>query len=133
MATHTVRLAKFDEADFDATNDFLSALDSIFDNRWFCSNEEQWKEWDDDDPDKTLMLRIQHELGFEESCDPDDVDNRLIIYEFVKRKFRACECGWRSVIMAADILVRAACDPMVDTVEWHPMIERMLEDVMLGE
>lgn len=129
----SIRLAKADQEDFEKTRVFLQCCESLFDNRWACSSDEQWQDWDDEDEDKIAILKLRKQLARDEDCDEDEIDNRILLFEFVKYKYRGCDCNWRRVIMAADVLIYNACDPMQDTVEWHPFIERALEDAILGE
>lgn len=133
MSTHTLRLARFDEKDYDKTLSFLQIMEQLFDNRWACSHDGQWEEWDDDDEDKRKLLSIRKELAAEEGYSEEDVDNRLVLFEFIKQKYRGIDCHWRRVLMAAEVLADNVCDPLQDTVEYHPYIERALEDSILGE
>lgn len=128
-----IRLAKADDEDFATTREFLQCCDNLFENRWACCSDEQWQDWNDEDEDKKEILQLRRQLALYEDCDEDEIDNRILLFEFIKQKYRTCECNWRRVVMAADVLIKNACDPMQDTVEWHPFIERILDDAILGE
>lgn len=128
-----IRLAKADESDFNSTFEFLQTCEALFYNGWACSSGEQWQDWDDDNIYKIEIVRLRKEIALREKCDEDDIDNRTLLFEFLAQKYRGCDCHWRRVIMAAEILIDKVCDPMQDIVEWHPFIERALDDAILGE
>ena len=128
-----LKLSKATDNDFDLTSDFLSACSQLFDSRHFRSFEEDWKHWDDQDDDKIKITQLQKLLAEEENCEPNEVDNRLILYEFIKWKYKKCDCHWGRVIMAASVLIDSVCNPQCDTVELHPHIARALENTILGE
>lgn len=131
-----MRVAKATKDDFDKTTSFLSSMEALFDtrNRYSLRNyEEDWKGWDDDDDDKKLILRCQKELSEEGGCDPDEVDNRLILFEFIKQKYQACDCSWNRVVWGASVLIDNACDPTLSHLDWHPFIDRALDQAYFGE
>jgi hypothetical protein len=130
---HKLRMAKATLEDIDKTRDFLQILEQLFDNRWFCSHDAQWEDWDDEDENKQEIFRIRKRLAFEEGLSESDVDNGLILFEFIKQKYREIDCHWNRVLGNVDVLIYNACDPQQDTVEWHPYIERALENSILGE
>jgi len=123
MAQHGMRMAKPDKEDFEKVSSFLKAADSIWDDKWSlrCS-EDAWEDWDDDDEDKIFILKIQNELAEDEGINPDEVDNRILMYEFFKRKFRQAECSWRRVVWGGEIVIEAACDPTLDYCDFMPGI-----------
>lgn len=80
-----MKLAKAEEKDFDKVYGFINVMDDLFDSRFF-SHEEDWRDWPDDDEDKKLLLEIEKEIRETDGEDVwSNVDNRLILYEFVKR------------------------------------------------
>lgn len=123
MARHGLTIAKADKEDFEAVYNLLVPMEELFNSHW--SNEEAWIEWDDDDEHKRELLRIRKEVAQEEHCDEDEVDNRLVLYEFIKRKMQNCACSeWRRVVTAAECLIDTFCDPHVDFLAWRPDLER---------
>ena len=85
-----MKVAKADEKEFDKVYDFINVMDELFDSRFF-SHEEEWRNWDDDDEDKKLLLEIEEEIKETDGEDVwGDVDNRLVLYEFIKRKWKIC-------------------------------------------
>ena len=128
----TIRVAKADENDFERVYNLLRPLQLLFGNKW--SDEESWSEWDDDDPDKLELLKIRKAVADEEGYDPEDVDNRLVLFEFIKRRYKKADCGcWQRVVMSAECLIDSVCDPQKDYLDWHPYLVRATADSMLGE
>lgn len=121
-----MRMAKADKDDFDTTNKFLQTCEMFWDNRHrysFRDTEIDWKTWDDDDEDKIYFLKVQKEVAEEEGCDPEDLDNRLLVYEVIKRRYKQCDCNWRRVVHGADILINDVCDPQKDYLDYSPYLE----------
>lgn len=117
-----MRMAKPDEKQFDDTRAFLNAAESFWENRRysFNSGEDDWKELDDEDDTKIQMLKIQKELAKDEDCDITEVDNRLVVYEFLKSKYRQCDYCWGRVLMAGEIAINSACDPTLNYLDFLP-------------
>lgn len=132
MATHQITIAKASKNDFEKVYNLLSPMEELFNNRW--SNEESWTEWDDDNEDKLELLAIRKEIAEEEYCDEDEVDNRLVLYEFIKRRMRLCGCSnWQRVVTAAECLIDIFCDPQESCLAWRPDLKRAMDNTMLGE
>lgn len=128
-----MRIAKADADDFKRLLNLLKPMEALFGGRMW-SNEESWTEWDDDDTDKKELLKIRREMAEEEGDDVEYVDNRLVLYEFIRRRFILADRGcWQRIIMAADALIKEFCDQSSDILEYHPFIERAVENTMLGE
>lgn len=125
MATHQITIAKASKNDFEKVYNLLSPMEELFNNRW--SNEESWTEWDDDNEDKLELLAIRKEIAEEEYCDEDEVDNRLVLYEFIKRRMRLCGCSnWQRVVTAAECLIDIFCDPQESCLAWRPDLKRAM-------
>jgi hypothetical protein len=120
-----MRLAKASDKDFLRTRVFLHACENTMERQKFslCSAEDYWMTWDDDDEDKQRMLKIRKRLAREFHFDEEDVDNRIIIYEFLKEVFQPASNAWHRVTMAADTLIENVCDPTVDYIEFYPGFE----------
>ena len=56
-----MKLAKAEEKEFDKVYGFINVMDGLFDSRFF-SREEDWRDWNDDDEDKKLLLEIEKEI-----------------------------------------------------------------------
>ncbi len=127
-----MKVAKASKEDFETTRDFLQIMDDLFDSRGCFCKEEDWLDWDDDNPDKIRLLEIRKEVAEETGYSEDDVDNDLILFNFIKEKFRTCEFNWRRVLWAGDVLIFNACDPHKDHLAYHPYINRCMSGEMLG-
>lgn len=114
-------VAKATEEEFDRVYGFLHPMEALFDGRGFFSNEEDWRDWDDDDEDKQLLLNIEKELQDEEG---DSVDNRLILYEFMKKKFLKANFSGSigRILFDCQTLIDNCCDPDLDYLEFKPSI-----------
>lgn len=132
-----MKVAKASEEDLKRTHSFLQAMESMFDsrNRYSIRDEElEWKDWDEDDDDKKMILSIQKEVIKEYGYNEDsEITNKLTLLEFIKRKYKTCDLHWNRVYWAANVLIDNACDPNEDCLAWHPFIERAMESSMLGE
>ena len=125
-----MKVAKADEKEFDKVYDFINVMDDLFDSRFF-SHEEEWRNWDDDDEDKKLLLEIEEEV---KETDGEDVwggvDNRLILYEFIKRKWKKVNWGgsFQRIVTDAEVLIENTCDPNLDYLEFNPEIREAMEE-----
>jgi len=125
-----MKVAKADEKEFDKVYDFINVMDDLFDSRFF-SHEEEWRNWDDDDEDKKLLLEIEEEIKETDGEDVwGDVDNRLVLYEFIKRKWKNANwCGsFQRIVTDAEVLIENACDPDLDYLEFKPEIREAMEE-----
>ena len=125
--THTLTVAKADKDDRQTTLDFLEAAELALDNERFSflrSPQDKWeKNLDDDDPDKIIILAIRKSIAEEEGIKEKNVDNRILMYEFLQLKFSQASCNWRRVLWAADLLIEQACDPTEDYLAFYPGME----------
>ena len=132
MATHGLTIAKASKEDFEKVYNLLQPMEELFNSHW--SNEEEWTEWDDDDKDKMELLAIRKEIAEEEHYYEEDVDNRLVLFEFIKRRMQLCGCSnWQRVVIAAECLIDTFCDPQESSLVWRPDLERAMDYTMLGE
>lgn len=122
----SIRVGKASPKDIEITNDFLHACEQFWDNRrrYSLSDlESEWEDWDDEDEDKIALLKIRKELAQELGYSECDVDNRLIVYEFLKQKYKKADNRWGRVVMAADVLIDNCCDPTETHLAFYPGIE----------
>ena len=123
MAQHRMRIAKPTENDFINIKSFLSAAEQIWERKWtFCESQDKWEDWDDDDEDKIEILKIKSQIAKEERLSIDDIDNRIVMYEFLKIKYREADYSWRRVVWGGEIVIDAACDPTLDYCDFMPGI-----------
>ena len=121
-----LRVAKATEKDIEITRSFLQACENFWDNRpiySFKELESDWETWDEDDADKVELLRIRKEFAIEEDVSESDVDNRLVVYEYIKRKYKAADNRWGRVVMAAEVLIDNCCDPTESHLAFFPAFE----------
>lgn len=126
-----LKMAKADPEEFERVMSFVRVMEALFESRSFFSNEEDWREWDDDDEDKKMLLAIEKEVKEEDGTDLNgDADNRLILYEFIKRKWRQANFSgsFGRIIMDADVLIENCCDPNLDYLEFKPEIIAAMEE-----
>ena len=75
------------------------------------------------------MLKIEQELiDAEGALVGGRADNRLILYEFFKKRFMEVDyCGSIGrVLMNADVLVNQVCDENLDYLDFNPDIKKAL-------
>lgn len=121
-----MRLAKPDQEDFDTTHKFLQLCEQLWDSRQrysFRREETEWKRWDEDDPDYVKCLRIRKEIAQDDFISEKEVDDRMILYELIKSRYKKCDTNWGRVVMTASVLLDNACDPTLDYVEFYPGFE----------
>lgn len=121
-----MRLAKPSEEDFQTIREFLQLCESFWDSRQQYSlrpMEKEWQRWENEDLDYQECLRIRRELAEEEDISDEDVNNRLIVYEFLMKRYKKCDTNWGRVIMTASVLLDNACDPTLNYVEFYPGFE----------
>lgn len=119
-----MKIAKADGEDLKTTIDFLNACDAIWDNRFSMRPpENEWEEWDDDDEEKAFILKLRKDLAADEGIKESDVDNRALMYEYLRHRFLNCSTKWRRVVWAADVLIDTFCDPTEDVLASLPGIE----------
>ena len=126
-----MKVGKASPEEFDMVTGFINVMEGLFGGRSFFSQEESWREWDDDDEDKKLLLEIEKEVKEEDGETVwDGVDNRLILYEFIKRKWRKVNyCGsFGRIVMDAEVLIDNACDPNLDYLEFKPEIMEAINE-----
>jgi len=125
-----MKVAKASTDEFDKVYNFINVMDSLFDNRFYLTPEEEWREWDDDDEDKKLLLKIEEELKETDGGIWGDVDNRLVLFEFIKRKWKTANyCGsFQRIVTDAEVLIDNACDEELDYLEFKPEIKEAMEN-----
>ena len=120
-------MAKAGPEEFDRVRGFVNVMEALFEDRYFFSTEECWRDWDDDDEDKKALLEIERDLR---ECEGDPVDNRLVLFAFIKRKW--CKSNFSGsfgrIIMDAEVLIDNMCDPGLDYLEYKPEIKVAIDE-----
>ena len=124
-----MKVAKAEQEEFDKVYNFINIMEALFEGRGFFSNEESWREWDDKDEDKKMLLKIEEEVRETDGEYIDGVDNRLILYEFIKRKWRnANYCGsFGRIVIDCEVLIDNCCDKELDYLEFNKDIREGFE------
>lgn len=118
-----MKVAKPDKQDFKGILDFMNAAEMALERQKFgiTSSEDNWEEYlDEDDKDYKLIITMRKRIADEEGCDPENVDNRILMFEYLQRKFAASSSGWRRVYWAADILLDTCTDTYDHCLAWRP-------------
>lgn len=117
-----MKCTKADTEDLKATQMFLNVCAEVLEHEKFSMHDpaDAWEQWPDDDDDKINIIKIREWLSEQEGCKPEEVDNRIVMYEFLQEKFKDAACAWRRVYLAADILIKNCCDPTLDYLEFAP-------------
>jgi hypothetical protein len=118
-------VAKATKKEFDRVWEFVRPMEALFDNRDFFSAEEEWRSWPDDDEDKKLLLKIEKEIKETEgTCWDGNADNRLVLYEFIKKKFLIANHTGSigRILYDCETLIDNVCDPKLDYIEFKPSI-----------
>lgn len=125
MTKHKCTVAKATQEEFDRVWGFVRPMEALFDGRGFFSSEEDWRDWPDDDEDKKRLLKIEKELVAAGEDEYDgQVDNRLILYEFMKVKFLEANYSGSigRILFNCSTLIDNCCDPDLDYLEFKPSI-----------
>jgi hypothetical protein len=104
----------------ESTKAFFNASELALEREKFSlkSAEDNWLDLDDDDDDKITILKIRAFIHANEEIDEEDIDSRILLYEFLKAKFRSTSSSWNRVQLAADILIDNCCDPTKDYLDF---------------
>ena len=123
-----MKVAKAKKEEFDKVYDFINVMDALFDTRWCFSQEESWREWDEDDSDKQMLLKIEKEL--EQEFGDYHFFNDMILFEFIKRKWKKTNyCGsFQRIVTDAECLIDDVCDPDLDYLEFKPEYKEAIEN-----
>jgi hypothetical protein len=119
-----MRIVKPNTKELQAVLNFLIASEMALESAKFSFNSpyENYRELDDEDEDAVLIKKLRKQIAAQEGKDEEEVDDRILMYEFLQRKFAYCRT-WRSVYWAADVLTETVCDPFDDCLAFHPMYE----------
>ena len=124
-----MKVAKADNEEFDKVYKFINVMDNLLDNRSWYADEDDWKNWDDDDQDKIELLKIEKEVKETDGGIWGDVDNRLVLFEFIKKKWREVNYSgsFQRIVTNAEVLIDNVCDPNLDYLEYKPEIKEAID------
>lgn len=110
---------KMEPDEIQAAHDFANAAEIMLERGKFSmeSAYENWHSFDDDDKDKIEILALRKRLAKEEDTDEEDIDERILAYEYLRRKY---SYRTKVAIMTAEILIDNACDPTKSYLDFHP-------------
>lgn len=118
-------VAKADKEEFERVWGFVHVMENLFDTRGFLSSEEDWRDWPDEDEDKQELLEIEKQIKDAEGDDWNGhADNRLILYTFMKRRFKKANYSgsFGRILFDCETLIDNCCDPELDYLEFKPEI-----------
>ena len=125
-----IKIASPSTEDFDSSIQFMRILEALTDNRAYCcSSVEDWKNWDPNDDDYKILKKIEDSLigEYGEFEDEDEVDQRIVLWEYVKHFFNYNPSSLARVITCASVAMDNAFDPDKNTIEWRENIEKALD------
>lgn len=117
-----MKVAKPTEQIINDVKDFREACELCLEREDFSihSPEERWKHYlEPDDPIRQWMELTREAIAEEEGIRPESVDNRIVCFEYLKRKYSN---RLSHIIMCLDILMDNCCDPTEDSLEFRPDI-----------
>jgi hypothetical protein len=119
-----LHMAKPDKEDFNNSRNFMQYADNLFSSKYSNSyTEDEWEYLDDEDEDKKIIVKLQKELCEEIGCSTKSLDNRILMYEFLKHKFENVQgCWWRALV-AGELAIESFSDPTVDHLAFYPGFE----------
>lgn len=132
MAYVPMKVAKPTEKDMDECYRFLRIMEALTDNRMFHSaSASDWTEWDEEDEDYQLLDYCKQRLIDDENYDEydiEDLDHRLVLWEYVKWFFNRCPSAFARVLMCAQMALDNCFDEKSDTIEWKPELAKLLDE-----
>ena len=120
--------------DLEMTRNFLQFMQGLFDNRYSGYSDRKWEDIFEEDSEEYELLKRKEQYVSDEECRYTScVDNRLVLYEAIREMYKRCDINWQRVVWAADILIDNCCDPSKSHLDWHPYIERAMDNGYFGE
>lgn len=123
-----MKVAKPSEEDFNACYQFLRIMEGLSDK---YTDPSDWKEhWDEDDEDYILIKEMEQQAKWDECLDDDDdIDQRLVMWEYVKHFFNHYPSAFARVLICANIAMDNCFDntDATTTIEWNKAITEALE------
>lgn len=126
MAKVELKVAAPSNKDFDAVYQFNRICESLTDGRGWYSVK-NWKEWDTDDKDYKLLKKIEKKVCEEEDGSPENIDQRIVLWEYVNWFFNYCPSSLLRVVMCADMAMENAFDKKADCVEWNKKLLKIFD------
>jgi hypothetical protein len=118
-------MAKATESDFESTVEFMNAAESALERGKFSLSYPQdfFEDMDEEDPEYIKIMKIKKRLSKEDGLSIDDVDNRLVMYEYLTEKFAACSCSWRRMLHGGWTMIDNSCNPNETHLAWREDIQ----------
>ena len=114
--------------DFDAIYRFRNIIDTLTDSRFYGTTDpSSWKEWDETDKDYKLLKKIEKEICEYYDESPDEIDQRVVLWEFVRYFFQHYGGSINRVIMCADMAMENAFDKKTDVIEWNKKLLKIVD------
>ena len=126
MTKHTIKIARPSDRDFDMAY-MIQGLSELFDDRF--SVEEDWKSWDEESEKYKLMKEAYDSVLEEDGPDSvftDDPDNRLVIYEYIRRLFINYPSALYRVIAAAQMAMDNCFDKDISYIDYRPNVKNAM-------
>lgn len=132
-----MKVAKPTEKDMDECYRFLRIMEALTDDRMFHSaSAADWTEWNEEDEDYQILNYCKQRLIDEECYDEydiEDLDHRLVMWEYVKWFFNRCPSAFARVLMCAQMALDNCFDEKSDTIEWRKDISEAIEKYETSE
>lgn len=96
-------IAKPTDKDVENVNSFFKAASEVLVKKPFGARhpEDNWQSWEEDDPEKKLMQKIEKRIRQEEEIAADTpIDNRVLMFEYLQVKAVAANSSSARVFLA---------------------------------
>ena len=119
MAGLTVH--KLDSEEVNSIRGFIQASELMLESDKYSrfSPFDKYEDLDDEDEDKIKIEGIRKRIAKEEDIRPQDVDGRIVAYEYLKFKYTH---RLPVVLLNATILIDNCCDPLLDYLAYRPSL-----------
>lgn len=113
-------IARFDNEDYEAFNDFIQACGNYLeDGKPYGGYAYQnWRDLDKDDPERIVIEKLREEIAEDDNMHPDDVDDRVLMYMYISKKWDQQLGAHNRVMWAAHVLRDTFTDPTEDHLCW---------------
>jgi hypothetical protein len=114
-----MRIAAPTKEIYKEAGEFTNALEIALERDRYSPKEpeDNWLDLDDDDTDKIWLLKTQKRLACEEGCEPNEVDNRILMYAYLRHKYFN---RFGHIILACEAMQDACADPSKDYLDFAP-------------
>lgn len=128
MAKVSLKAAAPSTEDFDSVYQFNRIMNSLTDDRmWRSADESDWKDWDENDEDYKLLKSIEKNVCWSEDVSSEEIDQRLVLWAYVKWFFNNHPSALGRILMCADMAMENAFNKESDTIEWNKDILELIK------